>query len=169
MQWPVCCWRKLKHEAADTATTHLCGMCAGDLSQVQAQAQDAGGGGAKSGAVALGLLTAPRKASTDRAHLEANLAAAALLRSPAEYRRWLQPYVRHLAGMRPLPMPWGGGIIVAPGVWPWTCCYGFVNREALLVGHVKQTERLNATKQRLLRPHSAPCKVLPCAGLVRVR
>lgn len=33
-----------------------------------------------------------------RAHLEANMAAALALQSPAEYKRWLITYVRHLSG-----------------------------------------------------------------------
>ncbi len=33
-----------------------------------------------------------------RAHLETNMAASLALQSPAEYKRWLLTYVRHLAG-----------------------------------------------------------------------
>ena len=62
---------------------------------MQAQAAGVAGTGGPS---SLGQLTAPRRPSVDRAHLEANMAAALLLRSPGEYRRWLLAYVRHLAG-----------------------------------------------------------------------
>ena len=61
---------------------------------MQAQAAGVAAGGGAS----LGQLTAPRSPSVDRAHLEANMAAALLLRSPSEYRRWLLCYVCHLAG-----------------------------------------------------------------------
>lgn len=47
----------------------------------------------------LGMLTTARfRATLDRAHLESNMAAAHLLQSQQEYRRWLLTYVCHLAG-----------------------------------------------------------------------
>jgi hypothetical protein len=70
-----------------------CVCWTGDLGQVQAQAAGTG-----MGAAGLAALPAPRRPSVDRAHLEANMAAALVLRSPREYRRWLLLYVRHLAG-----------------------------------------------------------------------
>ena len=67
---------------------------------MQAEAQSAGG----STVPGLAALPIPRRGAVDRAHLEANMAAALLLQSPREYRRWLLSYVRHLAGdtMSPL-------------------------------------------------------------------
>lgn len=38
------------------------------------------------------------KSQSSRAHLETRIAAALVLESPAEYRRWLLTYARHLAG-----------------------------------------------------------------------
>lgn len=38
------------------------------------------------------------KAQSSRAHLETRIAAALVLESQAEYRRWLLTYARHLAG-----------------------------------------------------------------------
>jgi hypothetical protein len=71
---------------------------AGDLSQVQGQALASSGSPLASG---IGSLAAGRlrTAGVDRAHLESNMAAALLLQSQQEYRRWLLTYVRHLAGM----------------------------------------------------------------------
>ena len=40
-------------------------------------------------------------AAETREHLESNMAAALMLESPQEYRRWLLTYARHLAGVRP--------------------------------------------------------------------
>ena len=41
-----------------------------------------------------------RTAAESRAHLETNIAAALVLESPQEYRRWLLTYVRQLASAR---------------------------------------------------------------------
>lgn len=63
---------------------------AGELSAVEKQAAEARGGAAPLG----------KTSSIDnRRHLETRLAAAELLQSPAEYRRWLLTYVRHLSGV----------------------------------------------------------------------
>ncbi len=79
---------------------------AGDLSQVQGQALANSGSPLASG---VGSLAAGRSsnAEVDRGHLEANMAAALLLQSPQEYRRWLLTYVRHLAGVAPAPLSAG--------------------------------------------------------------
>lgn len=74
-------------------------LCAGDLSRLQAQASavrppDAA---VRLAAVAAGLAHA---AVESRAHLESNVAAALVLDSTQEYRRWLLTYVRQLAGAR---------------------------------------------------------------------
>ncbi|CAL8463095.1 g2629 [Coccomyxa elongata] len=71
---------------------------AGDLSQVQGQARAAVS--SSPGVSGVGALVADhaRTAEQDRAHLEANMAAALVLESQQEYRRWLLTYVRHLAG-----------------------------------------------------------------------
>ncbi|BDA47922.1 Protein HIRA [Coccomyxa sp. Obi] len=70
---------------------------AGDLSQVQGQAMAVSSSPGAAGVSALAADHA-RTAELDRAHLEANMAAALLLESQQEYRRWLLTYVRHLAG-----------------------------------------------------------------------
>lgn len=50
------------------------------------------------------LSAAPaRAAQQSRGHLEANMAAAAALGSPQEYRRWLLTYARFLSGAARLP------------------------------------------------------------------
>lgn len=78
---------------ADNST--LC--CAGDLSRVQGLALAAGSSSSAAPLAALSTGASRRKGS-DTAHLEANMAAALLLQSQQEYRRWLITYVRHLAG-----------------------------------------------------------------------
>ena len=65
----------------------------GELESVQAAAA----GSAPLGTLAP-MLARGSAADQSRAHLEANLASAAALASPGEYRGWLLAYVGHLAG-----------------------------------------------------------------------
>ena len=76
---------------------------AGDLEAVQGQAQSAVG--ASSSQLALTALTGldMPSADTDRAHLEANMAAALTLQSPQEYERWLLTYAQYLTRSKRCP------------------------------------------------------------------
>ena len=84
-------WSVFGRDLVRSASFHT-----GDMEALQGQAQSAAG--ASSSQVALTVLTGQdvRSADTDRAHLEANMAAALTLQSPQEYQRWLLTYVRYL-------------------------------------------------------------------------
>ncbi len=49
--------------------------------------------------------------AASRAHLEANMAAALALQSPAEYRRWLLTYARFLSGGAALQLACGAALL----------------------------------------------------------
>lgn len=68
---------------------------AGELTSLQAAAV-AGTPAAQPRAL---LSSRPAQHAQSRALLESNLAAAACLQSPQEYRRWLGTYAQHLAGV----------------------------------------------------------------------
>ena len=74
-----------------------CCCLAGDLGRIQADANEVGGvnGGALGAMLNAAYDESP---SHDRAQLESNLAAALILGSASDYRRWLFTYVRHLTG-----------------------------------------------------------------------
>lgn len=74
-------------------------FCAGDLGRLHAQAS-AVRPPEPAGRLAALCAGPSRVAAESRAHLEANVAAALMLESPQEYRRWLLTYVRFLAGAR---------------------------------------------------------------------
>ena len=69
---------------------------AGELAQIQAAA--GGAAAAHRQPAIMSTLTGSGGGASGRRHLESNMAAALVLQSAAEYKRWLLTYVRHLAG-----------------------------------------------------------------------